>query len=158
MKTLLDFFEESGKEIFEITQKEWVNISLDNIKYCDSLLGINTDEVTLEIKTGEAEDYHKNIVLEALRNNIIVSNEVMKDYPNLIEVVNNERKEEQQKIELINYLPELKEGVKITVDGSKLTIVNKDKDSILCRLYRSRKKGIRINLTDKLNSFSIGWC
>lgn len=138
--SLLDKFEEEGKEVYQATRAEWVEIMRDH----ETTWGLSQDDFEKNTKQ-EVEVYHKQEVYNAFKKGIVISGEVLKDYPEFNIMLNNEN----EKVETYNKLPlltdlQLKAGEKVTVDNNKYTVVKLEEDGIIFRLYRTTKKGIKI--------------
>jgi hypothetical protein len=156
--SLLEQFEESGKEVYQVTKNEWIEIHKSHMLEWYNKTGI-AEGLQNRLKTDEIESscFHKEAVTGALKKNIDISTEVLKDYPGLKEKI----KAEQERINSISVLTQeiystLTEGNKITVNGYKLTVYKKVNNKIICRIYRKQKQGIDLFIGERYN-ISIGW-
>lgn len=170
MKTLLDIFEESNKEVYEVAKNEWINIIKDNtLNYIKELNNsLSSDRKIIDIENRlenevlEAICFHREQVENALKNNIQVSDEVLKDYIGLKEKILEDKikaiEKEKSKI-LLTYenMKELKINAKIMIDNYKMTLKEITNNYIICKPYRSKNKLWKISLNEKVNNFSIGW-
>ena len=152
-KSLLEQFEESGKEVYQVTKNEWINIMNDHyVNVC----GYTQENFNTYDKI-EVECFHSGNVKKALENNLIVSEEVLKDYAELKEKVEIEKKKDAESPRLTKDIFNiLNIGDKIKVNNYKLTVHEKDNNSLTLRLYKSRTKAIQLFIGDKAN-ISIGW-
>jgi len=151
--SLMQKFEAENKEVYEVTQNEWLTIMQDHL--------VNTCGRSIELFNAtdkiEIECFHKSQVEQALKKGIIVSELVLKDYVGLVEKV----QAKQTKIESIPILTKeicdsLQVGNKITVDGCKLTVYRKDENSIIARIYRKQKQAYELIIGERYN-LVMGW-
>jgi hypothetical protein len=160
-KSLLKQFEESEKEVYQVTQKEWINIMKEHfVNSCNrSEKEFNTyDKI-------EVECFHKSSVEQALKKDIEVSEIILKDYPGLIEQIKIEIEKEKFKQKQLEATPiftlelfnSLTKGDKITIGLQKMTVCKKENNSLICKLYRCKRKGIELTIGERCN-IKIGWC
>lgn len=151
--SLLTQFEDSGKEVYEVTCQEWANIMKDHfINSCNRSIDEFNNTNIIEVKC-----FHREQVYRALEKGIEVPEIVLRDYPTL----KSELQTKQDKINSIPILTQdifntLQEGNKITVNGSKLTIHKKKDNSIVARIYRKRNKGLELIVGERY-SLVMGW-
>jgi len=156
--TLLTQFEESGKEVYQVTKQEWVQIYRSHMLDWYSKIDITEGlQKRLETDRIESECFHKEQVTRALKNGITVPENVLKDYIELMEKI----KADQERINNIPLLTEdiyntLTEGNRITVDGYKLTVYKKENNKITCRIYRKQKQAIELFINNRYN-LVMGW-
>jgi len=151
--SLLKQFEAEGKEVYEVTREQWVNIMYDQfVNVCSRSIELfnYTDKI-------EIECFHESQVKQALKEGIVVSELVLKDYAGLVENVQTK----QTKIESIPILTKeicdsLQVGNKITVDGCKLTVYRKDENSIIARIYRKQKQAYELIIGERCKVI-MGW-
>jgi len=153
--SLLDEFEKSGKEVHEVTKQEWVDIMIDHYK---SFNQYNTQSYHGEGDKIEFECFHKEQIERALRNNIIVDENILKDYPQLKEKIQRQiEKEQSVPIFTEDIYNTIVEGQKIVVNGHyKLTVYKKFKNGITARLYRSKKKAVDLLIGNRY-TIELGW-
>lgn len=153
-------FEDSGKEVYQVTQNEWVTIMTDHfVNTC----GHNLENVE-KYDTIEFKCYHQENVKRALKSKLDVSEEVLNDYPSLKKIIQIEDEREQERIERINNIPVLTDstfnllnvGNKITVNGQKFTIHKKEDQSIIARLYRKQNQAMKLHIGERY-SIIVGW-
>lgn len=166
-KTELEEFEETGREVYQVTRDVWIQIHSNHILHwinaTNEQLPINEQIQYIDINKRLCDDviesscFHKEQVERALRHNIEVSEEVLKDYAGLKEKIQAEQKAEQDAPRLTKDIFEiLKAGDKITVNNYKLTVDKKEENSLILRIYKKRKQGIKLIIGDKAK-ISIGW-
>lgn len=170
MKTLLELFEESGKEVYEITRSEWIEIQKDHtlnwIKAVNETL--NKDEKIKDIGNRlyadsiEARCFHKAQVERALKDGIDVSETILKDYEGMKDKIKAEQNRQEEirksKIELTyDMVKDIEENTKIMINNIKYTLIGKDTNFIVCKPYRSKNKAYQLPLGQLINKFSIGW-
>ncbi len=154
----LDNFETTGKEVYQVTQNEWIDIMYDqHVNQCG-----RTEQEFNQYTKQEIECYHKQEVRKALEKGISISEKILADYPNLKQEVENKLRVEQERYNnQIALTPELlatlQDGNKIMVNGNKLTVHHKTDNSIIARLYKSHNKAIELFINERFNSFVIGW-
>ena len=170
MKTKFDLFLESEKEVFEITQTEWIEIHKSHMLKCWEITQMQENIIFNDLKKRIEDDkaesilYHKEQVENALKNNIEVSQEVLKDYPTLKNEVEQRKEQKRLREEYLNLLPKLTQeifkklniGDKIKIDNHKVTVHKKEGTELICKLYRSKTKGIVLNIGDR-STITIGW-
>jgi hypothetical protein len=155
--SLLEQFEESGKEVYQVTQKEWLNIMYDHfINTCK-----RSAEEFYKVDKIEIKCFHQSQVSGAIKKGIEVSEEVLKDYAGLKEQILSKLKAEEKKKNSTPILTEelyntLQEGNKITVNGYKLTVYKKENKSIIARVYRKQKQAVELLIGDRYNII-VGW-
>jgi len=154
--SLLTQFEITEKEVYEVTQNEWLTIIQDHlINTCNRSI----EEFNASSKT-EIKCFHREQVERALKKGIEIAEIVLKDYPTL----KSEVKAKQDKINSIPLLPvftpdiydTLQEGNKITVNGYKLTVYKKEEKSIIARIYRKQKQALELLIGERYNII-MGW-
>jgi len=155
--SLMKQFEDSEKEVYQVTCQEWLNIMQDQlVNICNRSIEEFKVTDTIEIKC-----FHKSQVEGAIRRGIEVPEIVLKDYPGIKEKIEKEVKAKQDKINSIPLLTQeiyntLQEGNKITVNGLKLTVYRKDQNSIIGRIYRKQKQALELLIGERYN-LVIGW-
>lgn len=155
--TKLEQFEESGKEVYQVTQKEWVEIMEDqHVNVCNR----SQEEFDKYIKQ-EVQLFHKEQVFNALKDGIEISEEVLKDYPDMTEKLKIYKRKQAEKESIPTITKEIisnfSEGDKITIDGHyKVTLHKKENDSIICKIYRKQKQAIILSIGDR-HTLSKGW-
>lgn len=155
--SLLEQFEESEKEVYQVTRNEWVNIMYDHlVNTCKRPINEfnNIDKI-------EVECYHKEQVTGVLKKGIEVPAIVLNDYVGLKDKIISEQKAKQEKENSIPVFTQdifntLKEGNKITVNGYKLTIHKKENKSIIARVYKKQKQAIELLIGERYN-IVVGW-
>lgn len=168
----LEQFEESGLEVYQVTQNKWIEIHnnhmLNWINQINKTLSENEKikdiENRLYANKIEAQCFHESNVFRALKDNKVVSEEVLKDYPQIIEEVKREIKAEEQKQRCIESVPiftqetfnSLNVNDKIKIGTQKVTVYKKENNDMICRLYKCRNKGIALTVGERYN-ISIGW-
>lgn len=154
----LEDFEKSGKEVYQVTLSEWLDIMHDqHVIQCH-----RTEQEFSQCTMQEVKCYHKQEVTGALKEGIEVPANVLFDYPTLKQEIENKLKAEQKQYnkqiplttELLNML---QEGTKLTINNTKVTVYQKTENSLIVRLYKAHKKGVKFLLDDRFNQFSIGW-
>jgi hypothetical protein len=170
MKTLLELFEESGKEVYEVTRSEWIEIHKDHtlnwIKEINKTL--SKDEQIKDIGNRlhtdsiEAGCFHQAQVERALKDGIEVSEIVLKDYKGMKDKIKAEQNRQEEirksKIELTyDMVKDIKKNTKIMINNIKYTLIEKDTNCIVCKPYRSKNKAYQLPLGQLINKFSIGW-
>ena len=154
----LDEFEQSKKEVYQVTQREWIDIMHDqHVIQCH-----RTEEEFNKYTMQEVQCFHKLQVREALKQGIEVPENVLADYPTLKQEVENKLKAEQERYnsqvpltaELLNVL---QNGTKLTINNTKCTVYKKTENSLIIKLYKARTKGVELFLNERFNQFSIGW-
>jgi len=154
----LDDFEQSKKEVYQLTQNEWLVIMHDqHVNQCG-----RTEQEFNQYTAQEVKCFHREQVREALKEGISVPEKVLADYPTLKQDIENKQKAEQEKynkqIPLTSeLLATLQNGNKIMVNGNKLTVHHKTDNSVIARLYKSHNKAIELFVNERFNSFIIGW-
>lgn len=159
--SLLEQFENSGKEVYQVTQNEWVNIMKDHfVNSCKRPEQEFNTYDKIEVKC-----FHKSKVEGALKNGSIVPETVLKDYPGIMEEVKKEIEREELKQKQYKNIPiftqeifnNLNIGDKITVGVQKVTVYKKEKNTLVCKLYRCKKQGIELIVGGRYN-IKMGWC
>jgi hypothetical protein len=159
-KSLMNIFEESGKEVYQVSKNEWVSIMRDH--HINTCCRPVNEFINHTLK--EVELFHQQEVENALKNNIELPTIVLADYPSIIEKVEQVKAREQAKKEAEELAPKLTQdifnmlniGDKITIGNTKVTVNKKENNELICKLYRSRTKGVALSIGDKAN-ISIGW-
>ena len=86
--SLLTQFEESQKEVYQVTRNEWINIKIDHMTEWYNKAKITEGlKSRLETEKIEASCFHREQVENALKKNVKVSAEVLKDYPELLKKI-----------------------------------------------------------------------
>lgn len=150
--SLLDRFELEGKEVYQATRNEWVEIMKDH----ELTWGLSLEDFERYTRQ-DVEVYHKQETYSAFKKGIAIPDEVLRDYPEFKAMLDKEHKKE----EAYNSLPlvaelQLKEKDKVIIDNNKYTVERLDDDGIIFRLYRTTKKGIKIFNNQKYNIIR-GW-
>lgn len=155
--TKLEQFEESGKEVYQVTQKEWVEIMEDqHVNVCN-----RSQEEFDKYTKQEVQLFHKEQVFNALKDGIKISEQALKDYPDMIEKLEiyKRKQAEKESVPIITkeIILNFSEGDKITIDGHyKVTLYKKENDSIICKIYRKQKQAIRLSIGDR-HTLVKGW-
>lgn len=157
MSIALNKFEETGKETYQVTQAEWVEIYKNHMIEWYIKTGIIDIKNRLEANKIESECFHRDNVRMALEKEIEVSEEVLKDYIGLKEQI-QKKKEEKEKIPVFtqDIFNTLQKGNKITVNGYKLTVYNKNNNSLIARVYKKQKQAIELLIGERYN-IVVGW-
>lgn len=151
IETLLTKFEETGKEVYEITKQEWEQIAYNHHLKVDPYFYENLVRI-------EAISFHYDQVRTALEKGLTVPEEVLKDYKELKEQI-KKKKAEYEKIPLVTkeVMNLFNEGDRITLNKQyKLTVYKKTENTLILKLYRSKTKGIEVKEGDRYY-INIGW-
>jgi len=150
-------FDESGKEVYQVTCQEWINIIYNqHVVICNR----STEEFETVTKQ-EATMFHYEQVFGALKKGIIVDSLIVAGHPRIKDELNryNQRQLEKLAIPVVTeeVYSSLNEGDKITINNHyKVTVYKKELNKIICKIYRCKNKAVNILIGDRYN-ISIGW-
>lgn len=157
----------SGKEVYEVTLKAWVEIKENSQREYYKVLQETNNTILDDLEERlykdriEAECFHKEEVINALEEGKNVPQIVLNDYSGLLEKIEEDKRnliiKENSKVLLYDVIKDLKENTKIIIDSIKMTFTKIENNYIVCKPYRKRNKIYKIKIDTKVSSILVGW-